>query len=51
MDYKATLNLPKTDSPLRASPTRMEIEMLRHAMVTYDHTFFLRHHTIGGWII
>ncbi len=29
MDYKATLNLPKTDFPMKASLTRMEVEMLR----------------------
>jgi len=29
MDYKATLNLPKTDFPMKASLTRMELEMLR----------------------
>ncbi|MBI4587245.1 MAG: class I tRNA ligase family protein, partial [Candidatus Rokubacteria bacterium] len=29
MDYKATLNLPKTDFPMKASLTRMEPEMLR----------------------
>jgi isoleucyl-tRNA synthetase len=29
MDYKATLNLPKTDFPMRASLPKMEPEMLR----------------------
>jgi isoleucyl-tRNA synthetase len=29
MDYKATLNLPKTDFPMRASLSQMEPEMLR----------------------
>src|SRR3972149_6585602 len=29
MDYKATLNLPKTDFPMKASLARMEPEMLR----------------------
>ncbi|MBI5596637.1 MAG: class I tRNA ligase family protein, partial [Elusimicrobia bacterium] len=28
MDYKATLNLPKTDFPMKAALTRMELELL-----------------------